>query len=626
MPFRLAAFRRRVPQLIAAVAVDGDTARYVLVNGPEEPERGKLREARSWPAPESAYWVGQDLETYAESERAEAKGIAAVTGDDVQQLLVTVRPDFADASEAQRQAYAIASTPWGNEDTLQKVGLTVSMMAVAPGSDTYVVAAAETREVEAARERMPLDPSNVSVTTMGPALEALFRATHAGELDRLAPLLVVLANDTYVSSVVLERGVPRAYAHATFADLIDEVIPRGIPNATASRLATEDRDAVDADETESASSPVSDNEEAKTLPANAPEGFVAGGYEASAYKASPSSRSEASNGERRTAAHDLETTQAAYRLALRRALELFTSLASDAGVEAFATDIDLVYVTGAGVFSYGALECTADYFAEQATVRPLAAHRVTFVFDDPLLAANLGDNEAAFADTLALVALARRPDMLSLEPYAHPTWAGAPARATHRPEVAAESGRTRALVVAIVVMLLILVPTLGLRHYFITSESARLRRELATATAEAEKLSDELERRKRDAARIADNEANNKVVADAEGRNAFHAAFLDAVRTVFANVNAEGDEARIDGMQCDTGDGFNVTGSVANTAAANHLVNGLASHGSGRFHDLDLRTETFVSKEPLPTEADPEKTEERPVERLRFTIRGHFSL
>ncbi len=625
MRFRLPFGRRRAPELVAAVALDGDTVRYALVNGPDDAERGKLREARAWPAQEAPHWVGQDLDTYVQNEGALVRAVSAVVGDDVEHLVVTIPPNVADATEAQRQAFAIRSTPWANEDTLAKVGLTVAMMPAVPGSSTYVVAGAGADEIAAARARLPLDPSRVHATTMAPALEALFRATHAGDVDHQAPILLVLANDTYVDTVVLEHQAPVAYAHFTFAELVREVMPRSIPSAeretVASHRASAEPDAIDVDEDEAGTGAP------RRVSGERPEGFVTGGYDASVVE--PSGADGAPS--RRTASRipdvvDIEVTRAAFRLAMRLTLERYTALSSDDGIEAYATEIDLVFVTGAGVYSYDALALASDYFAHQAAVRPLAAHRITYVYGDTELAERLGASEAAYADVLALLALARRPDMLTLEPYARPSWAdaaaGDPRHGASAPTTSTSATTHRGLVVAIVVLFLLAVPIVSIRHVLLARESSRVDEGLRRANERAAALAEELEAQKRDRARVLDNEANNKVIAEAEARNAFEVSFLAAVRAVFAAVASD---ARLDGMTRDATDGFSLTGTVPNTEDANSLVQALATHGNGAFHDLDLKTETIKVKENVPDDADPAKIVERETERVRFSIRGHFT-
>ena len=64
---------------------------------------------------------------------------------------------------------------------------------------------------------------------------------------------------------------------------------------------------------------------------------------------------------------------------------------------------------------------------------------------------------------------------------------------------------------------------------------------------------------------------------------------------------------------------------IARAEEANGVVQSLATHGNGAFHDLDLKTETIRVKDTVPDDADPSETVERDTERVRFTIRGHFS-
>lgn len=639
LPFR----RRFAPGLLATVCVDGDTGRYLLANGPDAPERGKLREARTCPVPEIAHYLSRDAETFAEAEGSDITALSAAV-DGTEHIAVTLAEELASAPEAQRQAYAVSMTSWASEDAVQKAGLTVAMMLARPEGDTYVVGAAPTREVDAARDRVGLDSERVRVTTLGAALVELFRATHGEEATRSTPVLLVLANDTFVETAVVEAGAPRAFSRATIAELVDEVVPRTVAHgssptayAPADEPEIDDAGDTDASDADVIDADLDDDPTVTTtsrVSGARPEGFVGGGYDSSVVEsarlaAAPAPERRAR--ERRADVDQMEVTHAAYRLALRRALELYTSIATDEGIEAYATDVDLVYVTGAGVHSYGALDVARDYFTDQAAVRPLEVTRATYVYDDPALAAEIGDHEHAYADVLALAALARRPDLLALEPYARPAWSDAAAGAPYAaPTIRADgvhgaSSRHRPMIVTLAVFVLLTLPVLAAWHFAIRRESARLDRDLGAATERARALAKELEARKADAARVADNEANNKVIAEAEARNGVEISLFDDVRAVFEGVNNAGDEARIDGMGCDAADGFSLSGTVPDTAGANRLVQALANQGNGRFHELDLKTDTTASKESRPSADDPTRTEDVIVERVRFTVRGHYT-
>src|SRR5262249_30891710 len=153
---------------------------------------------------------------------------------------------------------------------------------------------------------------------------------------------------------IVERGVPRAYSHATLAELVAAVVPHTVETPTIPVVeparADSEPDAIDAEEDVEPSDAPAAASAGSRFSAAPPEGFVAGGYDTDVFdRADRPTRTAAPRSVPRDTASDPDVIRAAYRLALRQALELYTALASDAGIEAFATDVDLVFVTGAGV-------------------------------------------------------------------------------------------------------------------------------------------------------------------------------------------------------------------------------------------------------------------------------------
>lgn len=603
----MALIRRRSadkPPHTLNVTMDGDDARVLVMAGPDSPSRGALLAAERWKSSDVDYLIRSLVGRY-EADGVALQAVTAPTREPVTTVVVDVDESLVGASEPQRRAAALAATSWPSEDVLDGLGLTAAIVPESPGSDAYTVATAPTAEIRSLRERF--DVGTVRVTSAAYSVDSLFRSLYAGELADASPILVVLANVSYFACAVLEGAATVVQTQFSVSELVGSTRPQA---REAERAA--ETDALDAEEVGSE----------RAYSDALPDGFEAGG--------SFDPRTVGSAGSSREARAEVDVR--AWRAALRQAVERTSILYSEAiaGEPAFATDISRVYVTGAGVERFSAVEYLADLFASQARVSELEAARITFTFDDPTLAREIATHEGEYGDALALAALDRRPEPLVFEPDAPLPWVGV----YGEPEVSTVGARDRRaapnwLAPAALAFAIAFVPVAAAGTWVVGSRTREATAELESERARAEALKLHTEARTRQEAQVAEVEENNRVCADAERRQKLHLALWQSLMGIYS-----GSAARLDECAVDAKGGIRLVGVVRTSDELEQLLQRFGTYGTGAFSSLDgkqtvVKEKALVLSDGTPVEATaaaaPPDAQEANVERFGYTITATFN-
>lgn len=630
-------FGRTKRQLIAAIATDGDACRLVVVNGPGGPEENKLRDLRRWEAADLEYLVTNARQSFAASDKqAEMTAVTLVAGDDLAHVvrrLDELGPDFSEASDAQREAAIMRSTAWAAEDTRRELGLTVGVAPDEPGSINYVVAAAATEDVRAARSRVPLD--RVHAFTPPSALDALIRELYPGLLSDPAPLLGLLCNESYIAATLIEQRRTRVLYYVPVADVLaklgerqQKVEAEATADSTPFHYArsheepdARDAEIIDADEgvpraagasatgTSADATPPADRPAASQFTERKrPEDYDVG------YAGSSSFRRPAAVPPPEPVTLDAATYEASIRYAIGRVNELYTT--SDFGEAAFSTDIERVLVTGAAVDTFKALHAVKAYYGSAAIVEPLTAYRVTYTDDNRALAEEVRDFHHTYGDTFALLAAARRQQTLELLPDAIHAWetAGDPvypgASGTPRGRARLADVSVHPLIATLVVFLLVVGVYPLARGFYLARQRARVAAELEVEQKRNQQLAEDTKKREQEEARIRETRENSKAVADARAEQQEHKLLDAALRDVYMNP-ARNFTAHLRERHVDEKGFVRLVGQVPTTDDAERLIRALATYGNGQFVDSDLKTEvkeveTLVTPEGAEVAAPPD--------------------